>query len=126
LRLIQKRILCVADNEGSCLILTTWLKREGHRVLAAAGPEDALRRAAAVRFELIVVYQRLPGEVALRLCTELRTRAPETPVLFISSIHVPPTREQVVAAGAQELLVDDGDDGKLVAAVLRLTDGRGA
>jgi CheY-like chemotaxis protein len=120
--LTAKRVLCVGENKDTCELITTWLTLEGFEVVTAGDNAEAVERASRERFDLVVIDEPSRAVAALELCRTLRARAPSTLALLISASHYEPTREQAMKAGAQELLVHDGDGGKLKEAVRRLID----
>jgi two-component system alkaline phosphatase synthesis response regulator PhoP len=84
------RLLLVEDEPGLVLTLTDRLTREGYAVEASGDGESALERAAAERFDLVLLDAMLPRLNGFDLLRELRKRGVETPVIMLTA------RSQVV------------------------------
>jgi CheY-like chemotaxis protein len=65
-------------------------------------------------FDLIVVDEKARGGSGLDACRALKVRAPSTPVLLCTGDPFEPRPEQAKAAGAQALLVHEGDLDKMM------------
>ena len=117
-----KRVLCVGNHEDICKLITMWLSLDGFEAATAGGAREALELVARASFDLIVIDDLSPAGTGLELCLALREWAPGTPILLYTIDPFEPSREQAAKAGARELLVHDGDAGKLTAAASRLTD----
>ncbi|HZN68296.1 MAG TPA: response regulator [Tepidisphaeraceae bacterium] len=66
-------ILLVEDDADSLAALARLLSVSGHRALAAASAEEALRLAAAERCDLVVSDVGLPDRSGIELMRELST-----------------------------------------------------
>jgi len=80
-----KRILLVEDEPGLVLTLTDRLTAEGYELEAATTGEDALAKASAGNFDLIVLDVMLPGKSGFDVCRELRGDGVDTPILFLTA-----------------------------------------
>jgi serine phosphatase RsbU (regulator of sigma subunit)/DNA-binding response OmpR family regulator len=119
-------ILVVDDSPSKRYVITSWLRRDGHRVIEAATGLEALRLlhgspdAAALHTELVVLDVRLPDidgfEVAERIKEDPRTTA--VPVIHISAtaVHVV-DRTQGLNRGADAYLAEPIDPDELLATV---------
>ncbi|MFI5907815.1 SpoIIE family protein phosphatase [Dactylosporangium sp. NPDC051541] len=115
-------ILVVDDSPSKRYVITSWLRREGHRVVEAATGEDALAmlHGGAASTELVVLDVRLPDidgfEVAERIKSDPRTAA--TPVIHISATAVHAVdRTQGLIRGADAYLAEPIDPDELLATV---------
>ncbi|GAA3454285.1 fused response regulator/phosphatase [Dactylosporangium matsuzakiense] len=115
-------ILVVDDSPSKRYVITSWLRREGHRVVEAAAGEDALTllHDEAVAVELVVLDVRLPDidgfEVAERIKSDPRTAA--VPVIHISATAVHAVdRTQGLIRGADAYLAEPIDPDELLATV---------
>lgn len=119
-------ILVVDDSPSKRYVITSWLRRDGHRVVEAATGTEALALlhggpdVAALRSELVVLDVRLPDidgfEVAERIKDDPRTTA--VPVIHISAtaVHVV-DRTQGLNRGADAYLAEPIDPDELLATV---------
>ncbi|WP_238007842.1 fused response regulator/phosphatase [Dactylosporangium sp. AC04546] len=113
-------ILVVDDTPSKRYVITSWLRRDGHRVTEAATGTEALDLLARREVELVVLDVRLPDidgfEVAERIKTDPRTSA--VPVIHISAtaVHVV-DRTQGLTRGADAYLAEPIDPDELLATV---------
>ncbi|MFD0577699.1 SpoIIE family protein phosphatase [Dactylosporangium darangshiense] len=115
-------ILVVDDSPSKRYVITSWLRREGHRVTEAStgGEALALLHDAATPTELVVLDVRLPDidgfEVAERIKDDPRTAA--VPVVHISATAVHAVdRTQGLTRGADAYLAEPIDPDELLATV---------
>ncbi len=78
------RILVVDDEDSILQFVSYNLKKEGYEVETASTGDEALERAAASRFDLIILDIMLPGSDGYEVCRRLRTMS-DVPVLFLSA-----------------------------------------
>ncbi len=116
-----KRVLCVEDDEDTCMMLRDLLGLIDCEVTTAATAAEALELIARRgRFDLYLLDNWLPGGSGVELCREIRRSDPSTPVVFYSGASLDSEREEALAAGAQAYLVKPGDVALLVETVKRL------
>ncbi|MGI5241322.1 SpoIIE family protein phosphatase [Dactylosporangium sp. CA-139066] len=115
-------ILVVDDSPSKRYVITSWLRRDGHRVTEAATGAEALAllHDAATPTELVVLDVRLPDidgfEVAERIKEDPRTAA--VPVIHISATAVHAVdRTQGLTRGADAYLAEPIDPDELLATV---------
>jgi DNA-binding response OmpR family regulator len=77
-------ILLVDDEDAVQKLLTFPLEREGFRVLQARDGEDALRRFAGERVDLVVLDLMLPKIDGLEVCRRLRARS-SVPIIMLTA-----------------------------------------
>ncbi|MDG6105146.1 fused response regulator/phosphatase [Dactylosporangium aurantiacum] len=119
-------ILVVDDSPSKRYVITSWLRRDGHRVVEAATGTEALALlhggpdGVAPGTELVVLDVRLPDidgfEVAERIKEDPRTTA--VPVIHISATAVHAVdRTQGLNRGADAYLAEPIDPDELLATV---------
>ena len=118
------RILCVDDNDDSCFILSTLLRREGYEVSTADGVAEAKRAVSTGRFDLTVLDSRFADGSCVDLCRWMREQAPLTPVVFYSGAAFASDKEEGMCAGAAAYVSKPDIDG-LLAAVNGLVRDKG-
>jgi len=78
-------MVLLVDDEAACRAATTLLLRHlGYAVQTAAGAEEALAVFDPARHGLVITDNRMPGMSGAELATELKRRAPSTPVILYS------------------------------------------
>ena len=99
-------ILAVDDREENRELLARYLTRSGHRVIAAAGGEEALQRLVRAAVDVVLLDRRMPGlsgqQVLQRIKGDERWRA--TPVIMISGEQDMPGIIECIEAGADDYL----------------------
>lgn len=78
-------ILLVEDDAEITRTLTEFLRSEGFSVTAAAGQTEALARAAAERFDLVLLDVSLRDGNGYAVCNELKNRRNAPPVIFLTA-----------------------------------------
>ncbi|MFF4652297.1 SpoIIE family protein phosphatase [Streptomyces sp. NPDC001380] len=126
-------MLVVDDNAVKRYVLTTWLRRAGHRVVEAGDGEEGLRAAwqdGPDAPEVAVVDVRLPDLSGFQVCERLKAdpRTAGVPVIHVSATAIAVTdRTQGLDRGADAYLAEPIDPQELlatVAAVLRYARAR--
>ena len=79
------RILLVEDEESIRMALQDDLGMEGYQVDAVGDGPEALARAAAVKYDLILLDLMLPRLDGLEVCRRLRASGVATPVLMLTA-----------------------------------------
>jgi DNA-binding response OmpR family regulator len=77
-------ILLVDDEDSVQKLLAYPLEREGYRVLQARDGEEALRRFASERVDLVVLDIMLPKLDGLEVCKRLRAES-EVPIIMLTA-----------------------------------------
>jgi DNA-binding response OmpR family regulator len=81
----MKRILVVEDEPDIALGLQEDLRRHGYEVQAVSDGENALRRARAEAWDLILLDVMLPRIDGFQVCRELRQSRNQTPVILLTA-----------------------------------------
>ena len=79
------RILLVEDEPSLVVTLTDRLESEGYRVETSGDGDEALARAAAGAFDLVILDVMLPGRNGFDVCRDLRQRGLQVPVLMLTA-----------------------------------------
>jgi len=112
-------ILVVDDEESICWSFREFLGDEGHRVESAASAEEALRVAAEVRPDAVILDVRLPGLDGIAALPRLRERAGGAPIVVMTAFGDLETAVRAVEAGAFDYLVKPFDLDRVAAVVRR-------
>ena len=98
------RILVVEDDPPLAATLRRVLATEGYDVEAVGDGNEALRRARARPFDLVVLDVMLPGMDGIAVCKRLRTMGP-VPVLLLTALAGTEQRVRGLDSGADDYLV---------------------
>jgi DNA-binding response OmpR family regulator len=102
-------ILCVDDDQDTRDLLTALRGSEGYEVMAIATVEEALWRAMADKFDLIILDWVLKDGTGIELCIALRRIGIDVPILFYSGTANRDEIQNAIRAGAQGFLVKPAD-----------------
>ena len=119
------RILLVEDEGAIAQTIEYALRAEGFDCAHALGGRDALRLAAARRFDLAILDVGLPDIGGFALCRELR-RARDLPVIFLTARDAEADRVLGLELGADDYVAKPFSPRELIArvrAVLRRSQG---
>jgi DNA-binding response OmpR family regulator len=113
-------ILVVDDTATMRYVVTSWLRRAGHRVMEASTGSEALHLIATRPVDVVVLDVGLPdlsgNDVCERIKTDPRTEA--VPVIHISATAVEATdRTRGLTRGADAYLTEPVDPDELLATV---------
>jgi CheY-like chemotaxis protein len=123
----RHRILIVDDEEATRLLLARILSSELKVEVQLAGTcEQALRLAEEFAYDAILLDLLMPGIGGLAVLKEIRAHPPNmaTPVVVVTVVSDPKTREQCMSAGASAYLVKPIERATLAATVKAQIDGR--
>jgi DNA-binding response OmpR family regulator len=116
------RILLADDEEAITAELAALLERSSFTVEVAHDGDDALRKATALRPDLIVLDVLMPGINGREVCRRLRDAGNWTPIIMLTKVGSPGERAMSLEEGADDYLNKPFDPFELVArirAVLR-------
>ena len=97
-----KHILAIDDSAAMREILSATLTTAGYQVTLAADGNEGLENALAIRFDLVLTDQHMPGKTGLDLITALRGNPAyrATPILLLTTESGEPFKAAARAAGA--------------------------
>jgi two-component system, NarL family, response regulator len=97
------RILLVEDDELFRLGLRVRLQQEADLEIVAETDdgETAIELAMTLAIDVVLLDVGLPGLGGIETCSQLRERAPQLPVLVLTSHNQPALIARLIAAGAQ-------------------------
>ena len=81
----MSRILVVEDEPGIAFALKSDLETEGYEVTAVADGVEAVRRARADSYDLILLDVMLPNKDGFEVCRELRRGGLNTPIIMLTA-----------------------------------------
>jgi DNA-binding NtrC family response regulator len=80
----NKDLLIVDDDSLVCESLKEMLQLEGFSVDAVIGGQDALSKIKSEQYQVILSDIQMPGLDGIELLKELKGRAPDTTIIFIT------------------------------------------
>jgi DNA-binding response OmpR family regulator len=81
----MSRILIVEDEPGIAFALQSDLETEGYEVTAVGDGIEAVRRARADSYDLILLDVMLPNKDGYEVCRELRRGGLTTPIMMLTA-----------------------------------------
>ncbi|HZZ59119.1 MAG TPA: response regulator [Opitutaceae bacterium] len=104
-------VLIVDDEEVGRVLLEGALEGENYRLLTAASGADAVAMAREQLPDVIVLDVVMPGVSGYDVCRQLRSddRLGQVPILFLTALKDFPSRQEGLAAGADEFLTKPVD-----------------
>jgi two-component system OmpR family response regulator len=99
------RVLVVEDEAKLAALLRQGLRREGMAVDVARTGEEALVRATATNYDVILLDVMLPGQSGLEVCRDLRAREVWAPTLMLTALDEVEDRVNGLESGADDYLV---------------------
>lgn len=104
----RHRVLIVDDDESTRLLLARILTRELQVEVRLAGTaEEALKLAGTYAYDAILLDLLMPGKGGIQVLDEIRSSSANvaTPVIIVSVLADPDTRNRCLAGGANAYLV---------------------
>ncbi|GAA3445222.1 hypothetical protein Pve01_44850 [Planomonospora venezuelensis] len=113
-------MLVVDDTPTKLYILSSWLRRAGHRVVEATGGLEALGKVGELRPDLVVLDVRLPDMSGYEVCEQIKAdpATSSIPVVQISGAAITPAdRAEGLGRGADAYLTEPVEPDELTATV---------
>src|ERR1051325_10369611 len=102
------RILIVEDNEATAALQKRAVERAGYRTAMAENADEALRTVRAGGIDLMLLDNRLPGEMSgLDILTSVKAAAPDLPVIMVSGSEAEGAVLQALRSGARDFVRKD-------------------
>ena len=100
----QRTILVVDDFDDTRLLLRTWLKRKGFRVIEAANGREAVEAASSEGPDFIIMDVEMPELDGLSATRQIRAieALADIPIVAVSAYGVDEYRSQALDAGCNE------------------------
>jgi DNA-binding response OmpR family regulator len=118
------QILCVDDNEDTCLMLTVLLGLAHYQVATAGTFKLGLELAKSRQFNLYLLDFKLPDGSGLQLCREIRFFDSATPIILCSGNAAHDNQREAMAAGVQAWLTKPVEPELLKQTIHRLLNGQ--
>ena len=122
MRVSERTVLIVEDEEDIRYLLRAVLESEGFRVVEATTGKDAVSRAAEIAPQLILMDISLPLLDGLSATRQIRAEEAlrQVPIVAVSAYHT--ARRRAIRAGCSDLIGKPVDIEELRAVVRRLVE----
>lgn len=100
----QAKILVVDDEERIRRLLKMYLEREDYTIDEAENGEEALRKATAEDYDLILLDIMMPGMDGIEVCKQLREQK-ATPIIMLTAKGEETNRVQGFEVGTDDYIV---------------------
>jgi len=118
------RILIVDDEAIVRDSLGDWFRQDGHHVDVAESARDALRLAAAYRYDIAFLDIKMPGMDGLELQGRLTAADPELTIVIMTAYASVDTAVEAMKAGAYDYIVKPFDPDDISMLVKRAAEHR--
>jgi len=123
----RHRVLIVDDDESTRLLLARILTSELQVEVKLAGTaQEALKLAGTYAYDAILLDLLMPGMGGIQVLDEIRSASANvaTPVIIVSVLADPDTKNRCLAGGASAYLVKPVERGVLAATVREQIEAR--
>jgi DNA-binding response OmpR family regulator len=117
------RILVVEDDHKLGALLEQGLREDGFEVARANDGEEAVAKAAAADYDLILLDYMLPKKSGYQVTVELRRAGRGTPILMLTARDAPEDLREALRAGVNDVMGKPFRFGELVDRIRSLTSG---
>jgi len=115
------RILIVEDDHKLGALLEQGLQEDGFEVVRANDGEEAVAKAVAADYDLILLDYMLPKKNGYEVTVELRRAGWRTPILMLTARDAPEDLREALRAGVNDLMGKPFRFGELVDRIRVLT-----
>lgn len=98
------KVLVVDDDPVVAKSFTRVLSSKGYAVIAAMNGEEALKKLAAEKYDLVFTDIRMPGMGGIEVAERVKASQPWLPVVIITGYGTPADQEKAEAAGVSGFL----------------------
>jgi len=115
------RILIVEDDHKLGSLLEQGLREDGFEVARASDGEEAVVKAVATEYDLILLDYMLPKKNGYQVTVELRQAGNRVPILMLTARDAPEDLREALRAGVNGLMGKPFRFGELVDRIRILT-----
>lgn len=106
----EKRTVLVVDDEPVIREnLERLLRGAGYELTVAANGQEALARAQAQEFEVVLLDIKMPGMSGIEVLDQLHARYPDTAVIMVTAMGDVQTAVQAMRSGAYDYILKPPD-----------------
>lgn len=93
-------ILLIDDEQRMRIIMRNLLELNGFTVISAASGEEGLSALSGAEVQAVMLDVRMPGMDGLVALKKIRQHHPNLPVILVTNVDEPATREEALQLGA--------------------------
>lgn len=97
-------VMVVDDDRAACHLLQGVLAKEGYRVKTAESGQEALEKATAMPFDLVLADVRMPDLDGLQVLRAVKQLSPETLVIMMTAFGSIETAIEAIKEGAYDYI----------------------
>ena len=111
------KVLLVDDEPDLLAGLEDALAHDGYRVTTAHNGRDGLRQAVEIRPDVIILDVMMPGMNGYEVCSALRKRGFETPVIMLTASDTEDNKVRGLDSGADDYVTKPFSTKELIARI---------
>lgn len=112
----KQKILVVDDDKHIAELISLYLEKEGYDTKEAYDGKEALKEAAEIKPDLVILDLMLPGLDGYQVCTEMR-KSSNVPIIMLTAKGETFDKVLGLELGADDYMVKPFDSKELVARV---------
>ena len=120
MKVAQRKILLVDDNQDARAMMIMWLGDADYTVTTAETMAQGWKLAQSTSFDLCLLDSWLPDGSGYDLCRQISALLPDMPIVFYSAGAYEKDRQCGLAAGARAYLVKPNDLDRIEAVIRNL------
>lgn len=105
----NRKILIVDDNRINQVVTTRVLKKKDFLCEIASDGQEAIEKVKHGDFDLVLMDVNMPGISGLDASMEIRKFNKHVPILALTAVEVEEIREEILAAGMNDIIVKPYD-----------------
>ena len=100
------KILVVDDDSNARILMSAVLRKAGYDVSLAGGGEDAIRRFAEERFDMVMLDVDMPDMSGIQICAVLRQQFnDQLPIVMVTGMDDVQSIEEAYESGATDFIM---------------------
>jgi CheY-like chemotaxis protein len=119
-----KTVLCVEDNYDNGEMLEVLFELADFNVTTCTTGDECFSLIEKTEYSIIILDYHLPVSDGIEICTEIKKRNIDTPIVFFTADARETIRQAAFEAGADAFLIKPDDLDKVVPTVTALIEAR--
>ncbi|QDT25384.1 response regulator transcription factor [Gimesia panareensis] len=119
---IVNHILVVEDEQDTAFFLKTLLEEHGFHVSLAKDGGQAHSSFTMHKPDFVILDLIMPQESGFEICEHMKQRESEVPILILTAIDLPESRQLASRVGADGYLLKPFDPDELLALIREIAD----
>ena len=119
---LARQVLLVEDEVDTAEFLKELLEKNGHRVVVAKDGGQAHSAFIMHKPDFVILDLILPGESGFEICERMKQAEETTPILILTAIDLPESRELARRVGADGYLTKPFDPKELLDTIAAIAE----